>query len=59
MVDKKDMKIEIRQTEEEGWIIHIKTGWRKNETLVAENVDNLIQKVSDKISKFYKGYSMT
>lgn len=57
MTDKKNMTVEIKQTAEGSWIIHVKTGFRKNETLVAETVDSLLDKVKDKISKFYKGYS--
>jgi len=56
---KKDMTIQIRQQDDGGWIAQIKTGFRKNETVVAEEMENLLKKVSDKISKHYKGYGVT
>ena len=57
MVEKKDMKIDIKQQDDGCFLVEVHTGWRKNKTMVAETVDSLIQKTNDEISKHYRGYS--
>lgn len=53
MKQKKNLSIEIRQQDDGGWIVGFKTGLLKNEKVVAEELDSLKEKVSQKINDHY------
>jgi len=53
MKTKKNLSIEIQQQDDGGWTVQFKTGFRKNEKVVAEELDSLKEKVSQKIDNHY------
>jgi hypothetical protein len=57
MGNKKNLEIKVEQQDDGGWTVSFRMGWRKNETVVAESVDSLLEKVSNKIGGYYRGYS--